>query len=250
MSKVKYFLILILTTFSFYGFAQTQGNLSVSVSTSSAGGNFSPKHIMAVWIEDSTGNFVKTLLAYADKRIQYLNTWEAATGAKGIMYNRTDAVTGATRTSHSTRTCSWDGTDYNKSAVPDGKYYLCMELTDKHETGNVSKFSFVKGESNLVNPANAPSFSSVSVNWQKSGTVDAPAFYVNDNPAIFPNPTRGVIKISGYRIDKIEIHSISGAMVRSSFNENQIDLSDLNNGIYLMKITYNDKLYVKKIIKE
>lgn len=241
---------MILITFAFTGVAQTQGSLSVSVSTSSAGGNFSPKHIMAIWVEDSTGNFVKTLLAYAEKRIQYLNTWEASTGAKGIMYNRTDAISGATRTSHSTRTCAWEGSDYNKNAVPDGKYYLCMELTDKHATGNYSRFAFIKGENNAVNPVNVPSFSSISINWQKSGTVDVPGFSLKENLSVFPNPTKGIIKVSGSKIDKIEVHSISGAMVKSNFNENQIDLSDLNNGIYLLKITGNDKLVVKKIIKE
>lgn len=242
--------MLLLILFAYAGFAQSEGSLSVSVTTSSSGGNFAPKHIMAVWVEDSIENFLKTLLAYADRRIQYLNTWEAATDAKGIMYNRTDAVTGATRTSHGTRTCTWDGTDYNKNAVPDGKYYVCMELTDKHATGNYSRFAFIKGESNSASPANVPSFSSISIDWQKSATVDAPVFSAPDNLSIFPNPTSGVVKITGTAIDKIEVHSISGAMVLNNFNENKIDLSDLKNGIYLLKITSNDKLVIKKIIKK
>ncbi len=124
--------------------AQTTGKLDVSVTTSSTGGNYAPRNIVAIWIEDESGNFVKTLLAYAEKRIQHLNTWEKATNAKGSMYNRTDAITGATKSSHGTRTCSWNGTDYNKNLVADGKYFVCMELTDKNSTGNFSKFEFTK----------------------------------------------------------------------------------------------------------
>jgi len=124
--------------------AQTTGKLDVSVTTSATGGNYAPRNIVAIWIEDESGNFVKTLLAYAEKRIQHLNTWEKATSAKGSMYNRTDAITGATQSSHGTRTCSWNGTDYNKNLVADGKYYVCMELTDKNATGNFSKFELQK----------------------------------------------------------------------------------------------------------
>ena len=45
--------------------AQTNGTLSVSVTTSSTGGNYAPRNIVAIWIEDSSGKLVKTLLAYA-----------------------------------------------------------------------------------------------------------------------------------------------------------------------------------------
>ena len=236
--------------FSFQGFAQTSGNLSVSVATSSAGGNFAPKHIMAIWIEDSTGNFIKTLLAYADRRIKYLNTWEESTGAQGTMYNKTDAISGATRTSHGTRNCAWDGTDYNKSAVPDGKYFVCLELTDKHETGNYSKFSFVKGESNSLSPSNVPSFSSVSINWEASVTVDATVFPFKNNVTIFPNPGNGIFKISGESIEHIEVCSISGKLIFKQNYSNQIDLSDLKAGIYLVKIKSGDNWHIEKIVKE
>jgi len=95
--------------------AQTSGKLNVSVTTSSAGGNYASRNIFAIWIEDNSGNFVKTLLANADRRIEYLYTWKAATTSKGTQYNRVDAFTGATLTNHGTRNCKWNGTDYNKN---------------------------------------------------------------------------------------------------------------------------------------
>jgi len=46
--------------------AQTNGTLAVSVTTSSTGGNYAPRNIVAIWVEDNSGKFVKTLLAYAN----------------------------------------------------------------------------------------------------------------------------------------------------------------------------------------
>ena len=59
--------------------AQTPGELTVSVATSETGGNYAPKNIIAIWIEDDGGNFVKTLLAYAQNRRTHLNNWQATT---------------------------------------------------------------------------------------------------------------------------------------------------------------------------
>ena len=230
--------------------AQTSGKLNVSVTTSSAGGNYAPGNIIAIWIEDNSGNFVKTLLAYADKRIQHLNTWETSTNKKGIMYNRTDAITGATQSSHTTRTCTWNGTDYNKNQVTDGTYYVCMELTDKNATGNYSKFSFTKGLSNLVTPSNVPSFASVNIQWEASGTVDAVEIEDNDNIQIFPNPTKNIFHIRGDNITQIEILNLSGSLIFKNNSTTRIDMSNYKNGIYLVRIKDGNQTIVKKLVKE
>ena len=185
--------------------AQTSGNLNVSVTTSSAGGNYAPRNIVAIWIEDASGNFVKTLLANAEKRITHLNTWETATNKKGVMYNRVDAVTGATLNSHGPRNCTWNGTDYNKNLVVDGIYYVCMELTDKNATGNFSKFAFTKGENSTVTPANVASFSSLSIKWVASGITAVQQTTLTSDIQIFPNPTKNVFHVRGDNISDIEI---------------------------------------------
>lgn len=47
------------------------GLMTFTVRTVSAGGNYAPKHVLAIWIEDANG-FVKTRLARANTRKQYL----------------------------------------------------------------------------------------------------------------------------------------------------------------------------------
>lgn len=230
--------------------AQTTGKLDVSVVTSSTGGNYAPRNIIAIWVEDGSGNFVKTLLAYADKRIQHLNTWEKSTSSKNIMYNRTDAITGATQSNHGTRNCTWDGTDYNKNQVTDGKYFVCMELTDKNSTGNYSKFEFAKGADNSVAPVNVASFSSIKISWKAAETVDVKEIAFNENIQIFPNPTKNMISINGGKIIDLEILNLSGAVVHKSSDATKIDMGDFKSGIYLLRIKTKSGLVVKKLIKE
>ena len=186
--------------------AQTSGTLTVTVTTSEAGGSYQPRNIVAVWIEDDAGNFVKTMLAYAQNRITHLNTWEASTTAAGSPFNVVDAITGATRPSHNIRISTWDGTDINGILMPDGTYHVCMELTDKNSTGNYSSFVFEKSESSFViTPLNVPSFSSIEIKW---GTLDIE--FVENTPTIYPNGQDITLDINvideGEGIDKIEFY--------------------------------------------
>lgn len=140
---------------------KTNGTLAVSTLTSTAGGKYAPKNIVAIWIESNSGTYVKTLLAYANGYKRYLSNWASSSG-----YNTTDAITGATVNSHTTRTCSWNGKDYKGNVVGDGTYKVCMELTDKDGTGNYHEFTFSKGTNSLtLSPSNVSSFSNISIKW-------------------------------------------------------------------------------------
>lgn len=143
------------------GSVKTAGTLAVSTLTSTAGGSFSPNNVMAIWVEDSTGMFVKSLLVYAATRKYDLTNWTTKSGG-----NVTDAITGATQSAYATRTCTWNGTNVSGAIVKDGTYRVSMELTDKEGTGNFHYFTFVKGTAvNSVTPANVSSFSNITLKW-------------------------------------------------------------------------------------
>lgn len=140
---------------------QTAGTLSVSTLTSTTGGGYAPNNVLAIWIESSSGSFVKSLLVYAAARKYDLTNWNASSSG-----NTTDAITGATQSSFGTRTCTWDGTNTSGIIVGDGTYKVCMELTDKSSTGNFSSFSFTKGTAaSTLTPSNVSSFSNISIAW-------------------------------------------------------------------------------------
>jgi hypothetical protein len=141
---------------------KTPGTLSVSLTTSTYNGNYAPKHVLAIWIENGSGSFVKTLMVKAAARKQYLTNWLSSTSSG----NSTDAVTGATLSSHGTRTCTWNGTDVSGNVVYNGTYKLCMEFTENDKTGKFASFTFLKDSvSQSVSPTATSNFSGISINW-------------------------------------------------------------------------------------
>ncbi len=228
--------------------AQTSGTLSISVTTSSTGGNYAPRNIVAIWIEDGSGKFVKTLLAYANTRITHLNTWETSSATSGTAYNRVDAITGATQSSHATRTCSWNSTDFSGKLVVDGDYKVRMELTDKNSTGNIASFTFVKGpNTQKLTPVNVPSFASISLNWSNGVTGIFPET-AKVIPVVRPNPGNGQFWVTGDQVKSIVVRSLSGKVVLKG-NVPSFDLTDFPNGLYFVTIVTNDETFVRKVIK-
>jgi hypothetical protein len=239
---------LLLAFISLLTFAQTEGALTVSLTTSSAGGNYSPRNIVAIWVEDDNGNFVKTLMAYANVRKTHLNTWEASTSAAGSIYNVVDAITGVTRTSHGERTCFWEGTDVDGNLVDDGTYYVWMELTDKNGTGNFSSFSFTKGGNIIsLSPDNEPSFSSISILWEP--LINSTNEELANLFKIYPNPAKNIISIQGENFNEVLVYNSIGQLIISSVSST-IDISKLKSGKYLVMIDTPRGKITKKLIVE
>jgi hypothetical protein len=77
------------------------------------------------------------------------------------------------------------------------------------------------------------------------------------NIAIYPNPSAGIFNISSGQkaIEKVEVYDVSGKIVFSSEKLAQtntistIDLGDLSNGVYFIKVSADNQKTVKRIIK-
>ena len=115
-------------------------SVTFSVTTTPAGGRYQPKNIGAIWLEREDGSFVRTLELWARVRRSYLSQWKAASGS-----DATDALTSATRSSHSQHTVTWDLTDLAGNEVPDGRYRLRVELTDQNGPGPTVEVDVDKG---------------------------------------------------------------------------------------------------------
>lgn len=80
----------------------------------------------------------------------------------------------------------------------------------------------------------------------EEGIVSSSQEYVSEQVTIYPNPTSGVVKIQG-DYSEVRIFDISGRRV--SFDnaaKNQIDISSLDQGVYLIQI---DGAKSKRVIK-
>lgn len=75
---------------------------------------------------------------------------------------------------------------------------------------------------------------------------------------IYPNPTKGMLKvdISGvqkFEESRISLYDLTGKLLQQwagISQSNAIDLSDRTPGMYIMQIAYNGKVSTWKIIKE
>ncbi|MBL4716417.1 MAG: T9SS type A sorting domain-containing protein [Bacteroidia bacterium] len=71
---------------------------------------------------------------------------------------------------------------------------------------------------------------------------------------IYPNPSNSIINIkeTGFLINKIEFYTTNGKLIPKEmlqYTNSSIDISNLKNGVYFMKISGDTKLKINKIIK-
>ena len=208
--------------------AQTEGQLTVTVTTVPYGGSYSPYNVVAIWMRSKTGAYIKTLLAYAATRRSYLSNWATATAST---YNVVDAVTGATQGSHGVITCKWNGANLTGTVLGDDTYYVVMEMTEGG-SNKLASFPVVKGKTQqVVTPANVTGFSNITIKWTPVNTAVDEAKLLSCY-SLYPNPAKNVISISGIDVIETQILTLSGKYVFSSIDR-QIDISHLTKGTYM-----------------
>ena len=170
------FLIFILLI-SVVAFAQsTPGTVRFTVTTLDNDKHFSPAHVLAIWVENGTENFVKTLQVQASRRKQYLYTWNAKSGGYNV-----DAITGPTLSDHGTHTVTWNCKDTTGAVVKDGQYQIITEFTSEHAQGPIQIVTFTKGVNSIkLNPVKQSFFMDMNLVYTP-GNVNADAETKNQN---------------------------------------------------------------------
>jgi hypothetical protein len=222
--------------------AQTNGTFTLSLNTTSTGG-YSPKHLIAIWIENSNPTFIKTkLMQSSDGNLDHLGQWTSRT-AKNIV----DATTGATLPSHGNVTVVWNGTDVNGTVVPDGTYTVWVEMAwaSSLTTGKTyTTFTFTKGLSVFHSaPADLTNFTGITLDWVPGTATLVENVPEANNVIVFPNPTTGPLNFkfkNGRTAYNIRIFNDSGIMVYDepykefSATDKRIDISSLAAGVYFV----------------
>lgn len=178
---------------------------------------FSPRHILAIWIADSNGTWIKTREFRSQNPAyrQHLTNFKNATGST---YNSTDAITGATLQSHITHTVAWDGRDVSGNLVADSTCRVCIEFTSANTTGKFYYLEFVKGPAaqNLT-PANQSYFINISLTWTPDVTSVAKDQAGDPGISCYPNPFVENLVIScrnsGGSARPVTIFNLSGKAV-------------------------------------
>ncbi|HFX17835.1 MAG TPA: T9SS type A sorting domain-containing protein [Flavobacteriales bacterium] len=68
--------------------------------------------------------------------------------------------------------------------------------------------------------------------------------------SVYPNPVQSVLFVNIDDVKKIEMYNMSGVKIMTVNQHNQIDVSTLSKGIYLIKVYTGDKVGYKRIIKK
>lgn len=91
--------------------------------------------------------------------------------------------------------------------------------------------------------------------YDASGTLPVEEFILKNTLKVFPNPIQNgntlKISIASPLVGKIELYSVTGKLQRSmelGKTTNSFDISNLNNGIYLLKISTDSALVTRKVV--
>lgn len=103
--------------------------------------------------------------------------------------------------------------------------------------------------------AHCPTANSV---WSEDLEFRTTSSGLEDNPnnntnyiMVYPNPSTGIIKLTGKtnNIDKVEIYSLLGTLIYShKGDQNTIDLTGTDKGLYIMYISTNTGVQIEKIL--
>ena len=231
--------------------AQTSGSLSFSVTTTEPPGNYSGVHVFALWIEDASGNFIKTKMRYAQSRIQYLNVWINQSN-----YNVTDAITGPTIGTHGTKTITWNATDVSGTLVPDGTYHVWMQMSDKNSAGPTHSVTFVKGPTPISNQtfSNSGNFTNITLSWTPSGIGIGGAACTNA-AVVYPDPFVSSVNftLATAGICSLKIFDVNGKLVYRSVEAQtgtlQWQSGNALPGVYFYSIETGSSVFTGKIVK-
>lgn len=229
-------------------------SVTFSITTSSAGGSYSPSHVFAVWITNSSGTYINTLERKAVTRISSIPLWVSkATGGT----TNTDGITGATINAFSTHTYTWNCKDKSGNIVPDGNYTFWVEYSDG--THKYATYVFTKGPnnqtvttqtvvaSNLKNgtlvytaPVSAVQEADKSNSFNFYYDSKAGRLKIAYDEGLHPNPTINLYTLTGMSFPYYIISSGDGYI--------EIDTQHLKGNFILLFKDKKDQEYSKKLL--
>lgn len=87
----------------------------------------------------------------------------------------------------------------------------------------------------------------------KGHLADSPNAGINgaENVTInmYPNPTTGILNINAENVKEVAVIDVDGKVVMTE-NANVIDMTNLNNGVYFVRVISNEGMSIQKVVKK
>ncbi len=226
-----------------FGAGISNAQVDISAVTHTYNGQYAPDHVAAIWIEDSTGNYVTTLKMWGEVFWYMLSEWwQSSSGVYDY-----DAVTAATRSVHGELSAQWDCTGPNGEKVEKGIYRFLIEFTESNSqviSGEID----LRGGADTVSVDDTQYFSDVQAVYLPASDAEIPIS--GRNPAMIPlrYKMRGR-KIflfpgqKGMEIISARLHSLKGGGIATSESNTShgsyasiIDIPGYAAGVYLVSV--------------
>ncbi len=251
---------------SLTAFGQTSGNLTFSFTelTQTTTYQNTGKHVIAVWVQTSSGVFVKTRLRRVGNGTKdHLPTFAVSSGgsasnALGANCNVVSASTGATLSSFTTQNITWDGTDVNGNVVADGTYKITIESTWNHGSGGTvtRSFTFTKGATADVQTPTADAiYTNIALAWNPSAAGVEETAGV-EGVTVYPNPSAdGIFTVEFDKATSIKVvdvlgNTLSEEKLDATTDIKTVDLSTYSNGVYFIYVYEGNKSGKYKVVVE
>ena len=231
-----------------------------TIKTVTTGLAYAPRHVLAIWITNSDNlQHIRTLKVRAATYKGMLYKWKTYTS--GVVPS--DAISGASLTSHQTHTVVWNGRDASGNVVPDGVYNLWVEFNETNVSGNpTTSIQFTKGTADQhITPANTSYFQNIDLQYFAI-PASIESILGNTSVSISPNPSSVEaniqIELKNHASVMITIYSITGQMVHR-FNKSTYPAgvhhflwnpksSNIASGTYFVHVTVDQKNQIFKLI--
>jgi len=139
-------------------------SVSFDVTPLSQGGRYSPRNIGAIWVQSSSGAFVKSLEVWAAQRRRYLTRYNTAVGSSST---NIDVTATATQSSLKPHHVTWNLKDRTGAAVAPGAYSMLIEVTDHDGSGQSYAVDFnVHADAATITPPSAQYYGAMSLQLQ------------------------------------------------------------------------------------
>lgn len=241
-----------------------------TVKTVTYGGAYAPRHVLAIWITNSSNQYITTLKLcgsldgpLSDKYRNKLFKWKTYVPTLATPPVTADCITGASLNAHTTHTVKWNGKDASGNVVPDGVYTLWVEFNETNVTGNpTTSIQFTKGGPDQhITPANTSYFQNIDLKYFAL-PASIESLIGNTSVSITPNPSTDEaniqMELKNNASVMVSIYSITGQMVHR-FNKNTYSAgvqyflwnpksSNVASGTYFVHVTVDQKNQVFKLI--
>lgn len=250
-----------------FAHSQTIGTMTFTVKTKAYGGDYTPKNVVAIWLSNPSGTFVRTFKLMAITQKNKLVKWGMAASN-----NTTNAITGATLTSHQTHSVTWDCKNLSGSIMPNGNYTVWIEFTERNSTvsnpGPFTSVTFTKGPvSQHLTPAGNTYFENISLNWVVDTTVAVEKTSLQENTGFecYPNPFTS-LTTAGFYIPAedhvtLNVYDVKGSLVKNlsdcrmspgshyiEWNGTTANGEIASPGVYYVKFTAGNVTRTQKIL--